>query len=330
MKTLFAVTAALIAAGAVAWAGSGSGEASTTARKVAVCHKTNSSKRPYQRVIAVGVKAIAAHQGHRADIIPAPKSCPQTILSATGGGVPISVSLRGVSEQPEPADPDGAGTAEIRLRAGQGQLCFSLNASNITLPAAGAHIHRGNVDQSGDIVVQLTAPGSSGTSSGCVSATRQLVTELLQNRTAFYVNVHTTDFAAGAIRGQLARPSNVVLLTTSMNGGNEKPNAGDPDGTGLTNVQIFTDTARLCYTIAVANIQLPSVAAHIHRGPSTDAGPVVVPFQGPGATGTSSGCVTPDATLVRDIAANPANFYSNVHTRDFGGGAVRGQLSAAP
>lgn len=327
MKTLFAVTAALIAAGAVGWAGQGS--AGTDARKVAICHKTNSAKKPYTRVIAVGAKAIAAHQAHADDIIPAPKTCPQDVLTPTSGGTSIDVKLRGINEQPEPADADGIGAASLHLRAGQKRVCFSINASGITLPAAGAHIHRGNADQSGDIAVQLVAPGSGGSSSGCVVAVRSLVGEIMGNPTGFYVNVHTTDFPAGALRAQLRQPANAVLLTSTMNGANEKPNPGDADGTGTGNVLIFTDTGRLCYTMAVANITLPTAAAHIHRGAADVAGPVVVPFQGPGATGTASGCLTPDPTIARDIAANPASFYTNAHTRDFPGGAVRGQLSVA-
>lgn len=328
MKLLLAVVAAV--AIAVAVAGVRSGAAAPDVRKATVCHKTSSAKKPYTRVVAVGAKAIVAHQRHRADIIPAPATCPQTLLSPSVGGTAIDVTLRGVSEQPEPADPDGKGTATIRLRAGEGQVCFNLTASGITLPVAGAHIHRGNVDASGDVAVPLTAPGSGGTSSGCVSATRQLVAEILGNPSGFYVNVHTTDFAAGALRAQLGASSSAVLLTSAMNGANEKPNPGDTDGTGTTNVVIFPATGRLCYTMAVANITLPTAAAHIHRGAADVAGPVVVPFKGPDANGVASGCVTPDPALAREIATTPAAFYTNAHTRDFPGGAVRGPLAVAP
>jgi hypothetical protein len=327
MKLLFVIVAA--AAVAVAVAGVRSGTAAPDAKKVAVCHKTSSAKKPYTRVVVVGSKAIVAHQKHRADIIPAPRTCPQTLLTPNAGGTAIAVNLRGVNEQPEPADPDGSGTATIRLRAGEGQVCFTISASAITLPSAGAHIHRAAVDASGDIVVPLTAPGSTGASSGCVSATRQLATEILGNPSGFYVNVHTTDFPAGALRAQLGPSSTAVLLTAAMNGANEKPGVGDADGAGVSNVLIFPATGRLCYTMAVTNIILPTVAAHIHRGGADVAGPVVVPFKGPDAAGLASGCVTPDPTLVRDIAANPSAFYTNAHTRDFPGGAVRGPLAAA-
>ncbi|MEK6229522.1 MAG: CHRD domain-containing protein, partial [Actinomycetota bacterium] len=58
------------------------------------------------------------------------------------------------------------------------------------------------------------------------------------------------------------------------------------------------------------------------------AGPVVLPLQQPdaGDPGASSDCVAVQGSLARAIRKNPAKFYVNVHTADFPGGAVRGQL----
>ena len=68
-----------------------------------------------------------------------------------------------------------------------------------------------------------------------------------------------------------------------MLGANEKPNAGDPDGTGTSAFLIDLDKNRLCYTLQAANIPLPATAAHIHRGDASISGPVVIPFTQPGA-----------------------------------------------
>ena len=72
---------------------------------------------------------------------------------------------------------------------------------------------------------------------------------------------------------------------------------------------------------------LPTTAAHIHKGGASVNGPVVVPFNAPGADGTSSGCATADASLIDDILANRAGYYVNVHTKEHPAGAIRSQLA---
>ena len=101
--------------------------------------------------------------------------------------------------------------------------------------------------------------------------------------------------------------------------------AGDLNGQGSFSA-IF-DGNELCYGITVKNIEDP-VAAHIHKGSPRVAGPVVQALQQPatGDPGASSDCVAVDTALARAIQKNPAKYYVNVHTGDFPGGAVRGQL----
>jgi hypothetical protein len=82
----------------------------------------------------------------------------------------------------------------------------------------------------------------------------------------------------------------------------------------------------VCYVLATTNLPA-AVAAHIHRGASGASGPVVVPLQTPGSSGVSSGCATAARTVVNAIATNPGSYYVNVHTGEFPGGAIRGQLT---
>jgi CHRD domain len=123
------------------------------------------------------------------------------------GGRRFSVILTGDQEAPGPGDPDGIGFAVLRLNPGTNQVCFSITVENITLPATGAHIHEAPAGSPGPIVVPLTAPDESGSSSGCVSdVDRELILDIIQHPEEYYVNVHTLpDFGAGAVRGQLSK-----------------------------------------------------------------------------------------------------------------------------
>jgi hypothetical protein len=119
------------------------------------------------------------------------------------GGVKFSTTLTGAEEFPGPGDPDGIGFASLRLNAGTEQVCFRIFVEDITLPATGAHIHEAVAGDSGPVVVGLTSPDETGLSSGCVSASRELILDIIQNPAEYYVNVHSSDFQAGAVRGQL-------------------------------------------------------------------------------------------------------------------------------
>ena len=114
----------------------------------------------------------------------------------------FSATLTGGAEVPGPGDPDGSGRAAVAFQADV-DVCFTITASNITLPAVGAHIHRGAAGEAGPIVVALQPPGADGRVDSCTTGERALLSEIQANPAAFYVNVHTSDFPQGAIRGQL-------------------------------------------------------------------------------------------------------------------------------
>ena len=114
-------------------------------------------------------------------------------------------------------DLDGRGKAEVRIQVARQRACFDLSWSNIAAPSM-AHIHEGDADTAGPIVVILfmtgdeTVPGDqdlpdtlNGVSGCATGVEKTLLREINDNPREFYVNIHNNDFPAGAIRGQLRR-----------------------------------------------------------------------------------------------------------------------------
>jgi len=131
-----------------------------------------------------------------------------TSLAAAGaaGGRPFSTELTGAAEAPGPGDPDGSGSAKLTLNPGLEQVCWQISVADVA-PITAAHIHKAPAGVAGGVVVPLflPLPDADGNSSGCIAADRELILDIIQNPEEYYVNVHNTDFPAGALRGQLSK-----------------------------------------------------------------------------------------------------------------------------
>jgi hypothetical protein len=121
----------------------------------------------------------------------------------------LEAKMSGSQETSPGGDPNGTGTAKLRLNRAKKRVCFTITVKNIDQVQA-AHIHRGRKGVAGDIEVELIgAPESGQRFTGCENGVkRSLIREILNRPRRFYVNVHTTDFPGGAVRGQLRKPTN--------------------------------------------------------------------------------------------------------------------------
>ncbi len=129
------------------------------------------------------------------------------------------------------------------------------------------------------------------------------------------------------------RPANLVGLRALLSGASEVPPAASNAG-GLASFILNTDTGRLTYAVELADIDNLQGAAgiHIHTGAAGVNGPIeVFLYDGsapaPAPTEPLQGEVTLTPGQVAAITGNPAGFYVNVHTTDFPGGEIRGQLA---
>ena len=114
-------------------------------------------------------------------------------------------------------------------------------------------------------------------------------------------------------------------LKANLTGAAEVPGPGDTSGSGMAQVTVNSDKNEVCYDLTVTKIT-EATAAHIHEGAAGKEGPVKVGLDAPKG-GAAKGCKPADAAVVKDMMANPANYYVNVHNAAYPKGAIRGQLS---
>lgn len=133
--------------------------------------------------------------------------------------------------------------------------------------------------------------------------------------------------------------------TAALSGLNERPTPHNVPGTGFADIFFHAAADTITYSVTFSDLTAPATVAHIHVGPITGTGPIVLPFtnQGPpsATSGSFSGTLTnadiinqatSGLTDISQIAAQiqAGNGYVNIHDVPFPGGEIRGQLTPEP
>lgn len=235
----------------------------------------------------------------------------------------------------------------------------------VTLPtdntATGLHIHNGPAGVSAGVVINtgLSAAASQaikaggdivhrpaqvdGTNAAALAALRGLFTDPTQ----YYVNIHTTDFPGGAIRGQLQPAIGTVLMGIMSSDNEVPPVTPSASGMGVVVALATLDSKgglATAVTYQSVNYKISDsnnfTGLHIHNGPAGVNAGVVINTGIPSSTlvdPSGAGVVGPyyteiDITNATQVAtflslfSNPQNNYINIHTNAHGGGLMRAQL----
>ena len=111
-------------------------------------------------------------------------------------------------EVPEGGDPDGQGSAELNLSEQAKQACFSVNWKGLKGEVKALHLHVAASGSEGphwiDFFNDQQFPGADGKASGCVPTTADKIHAVIANPAGYYLNLHSTAFPSGALRGQLS------------------------------------------------------------------------------------------------------------------------------
>lgn len=283
---------------------------------------------------------------------------PLPAYSASTTSTPVFLAARMIGENEVPTggawkvnvkpagDEDGSALAVFRIHGDT--VAYAIRWDKVARPT-GFHIHKGNAGVNGDVVIPFfgkALPTSALAVMGEVKVKdRALLRRIVNNPQGWYANLHNKDFPGGAVRAQLQRirPTHLprVLATpakeslwTVGTGGQEVPTKGAKvgDKDGRAEWLFLLDGKKMLYAAAWEKIA-PPIGGHIHRGVKGKNGPVRVPFfaDGNGLPASITGIageVPIKADLAQRIRKNPQNWYANLHTGQFPGGAVRGQLRA--
>ena len=246
----------------------------------------------------------------------------------------------GGASQPEGVATDATGmvatevTDSMVTMVGSFQELSSDFAENI---GGGMHLHLALAGSNGPVQYPLATEIDEDERGGILLADSNMLTlqpfevNALEDR-KLYANIHTDDYPAGEIRGQLL-PAATSYFHTTLSGYNET-NAVITTAQGGLKLEL--NDSNLVVTGSVTMLEgtfdfNPAGGAHLHLAPAGQNGGVVLPLNGDtlmaGMTvefiADSNRYVLPDSLVT---AMRAGRLYANIHTTEVRSGEARGQI----
>jgi hypothetical protein len=117
----------------------------------------------------------------------------------------LRAELNGANERPVPGEVNGRGTIVMVPDLAKMEICYRMTVENV--PGVNkAYIHKGGAGVAGQWLVVLSFPsGPTGATNVCMPAlvSPAVLQDIVANPGGYYVNVSSTAFPGGAVRGQL-------------------------------------------------------------------------------------------------------------------------------
>lgn len=251
----------------------------------------------------------------------------QLTLTTDGQTEFLNARLQGAQSTP-PNGSLGTGWVNAVIDKATNMLYLTGSYAGLTNAANNAHIHLGAPNVSGSVIVPLKfTTNTTGVLDTAVVLTVATRDNILSGNT--YVNLHSAPpYAAGEIRGQLTKLSQMWFFANSLQGSQEFPvNASTARGTVI--VKYNAETNLLELNGDYQNLNAAISGSHIHgpAGPGANASVLFSLVNSGGTTGTLTGSFTLTEPQEADLLAGL--LYTNVHsTGTYSGGEIRAQLLA--
>ena len=125
-----------------------------------------------------------------------------TLAGAGAAQAAPAIPLTGGQESPKPTAFGAHGSFSYDIDGTQ--FCYTLEVSGLSAPATAAHVHVGDRNAPGPVVIPLTVTMATAFDvSACTTASADLLAAIEADPSAYYVNVHNANNPGGEIRGQL-------------------------------------------------------------------------------------------------------------------------------
>lgn len=244
-------------------------------------------------------------------------------------------SLSGSAEIPS-ANTNAAGAVVVELTTDDSLVVTGtfteLQGDFDATVAGGSHLHAGHAGTGGMVDILINAEVDVDLKGGAYLAKdNKFAVDATQIQTlldrGYYVNIHTTTFAGGELRGQVLGDAS-AYFKTNLSGLHEQSTPVITDAFGAVNVEITGDRAIVSGGFdALSSAYLFS---HLHSGNVTASGGVEV---------TLNATISNDTTGVYEVSNNTyvltesqldaiysQGLYTNVHSETEASGELRGQL----
>ncbi len=238
----------------------------------------------------------------------------------------LKASLDGEqSNPPDTSDATATAWAILNLNENGGmvtgppQLNYRITYANLTSPFVASHFHYGSSETNGPVVEPITFAGNSAQGTW-TNIADSMAADMVRGQV--YINIHSTNFPAGEIRGQL-KPAHGIPFSISLDGSQDVPPISTT-GTGTGWAMLDSTGSNLSYQVTLAGLSSNLIADHFHLGAAGTNGGVVEPINSTDSTTLGTWTSLPD-TLIPDLLKQL--IYVNFHTTNHPGGEIRGQLT---
>ncbi len=233
----------------------------------------------------------------------------------------LSARLQGINEIPS-VTTNANGVASFLLNATRDTM--QVNIAFTGMKASAMHIHEGKPNTNGTVVKDLTQFISGNIARFTLTGADLSPSNLRKYFSGdFYINIHSTNFPNGEIRGQITVETDQGYFV-EMNGANSVPSVNTTaKGAGV--FVLDKSGTRITFKVAAQGVSGKLTGSHFHTGAAGQVGNGILSD----ASNLVNGMVTEGAASVSNsfaVQANNGEIYYNYHTLANQAGEIRGQL----